>query len=174
MRGVSPATMLAICVTTILAGCAVAPTVEERIASGSQIAVVMFRDCMIPGQEDCTGAGMSAGSVFARVLSEGPGLSAVPLSRPVSATSALDDDAAVAYAKQKGFRYVVNGDVEDYYRVAPMTFRSERAGVSVRLLDTATGRVMAFLSDRGTANNLSSPDAILARMAKRFRDAITQ
>ena len=33
----------------------------------------------------------------------------------------------------------LSGEVEDYYRVAPMTFRPERAGVSVRLLDTSNG-----------------------------------
>jgi hypothetical protein len=166
--------LLSAFVCVLATGCAVQPTVRERLAPGSKIAIVMFRDCTIPGQEDCGGSGISAASVFARVLSDGPEMTAVPLSRPVIATMPLSDDAAEAYAKQKGFRYVVNGDVEDYYRVAPLTFRPERAGVSVRLLDTSTGQVMAFLSDRGTANNLSSPDAILARLAKRFRAAISQ
>jgi hypothetical protein len=87
----------------------------------SEVAVVMFRDCAIPGQEeDCTGSGLTAGSIFARVFSEKPGLRAVPLSRPVAATVQFDDSAAVAYAKSKGYQYVINGDVEDYYRVAPM------------------------------------------------------
>jgi hypothetical protein len=55
-----------------------------------------------------------------------------------------------------------------------MTFRSERAGVSVRLLDTSNGQVMAFFSDRGTAPNFSTPDAILGKFAERFRQSITQ
>ncbi len=166
--------VVSLCITATLAGCAVHPTVREHLTAGSEVAVVMFRDCTIPGQEDCVDSGLSAGSVFARVLSEGPDIKASPLSWPVSAATPLDDSAAVTYAKQKGFRYVLNGDVEGYYRVAPFTFRPERAGVSVRLLDTSDGQVIAFFSDRGTANNLSSPDAILARFAKRFRTAITQ
>ena len=159
----------------LFAGCAsVHPTVREKVPHGSDIAVVMFRDCTIPGQEDCGGSGLSAGSVFARVLSEDSVVRAVPLSRPVPAAGSLDDSAAAAYGREKGFRYVVNGEVEDYYRVAPMTFREERAGVSVRLLDTSNGQVMAFFSDRGTAPNLSTPDAILGKFAKRFRQSIAE
>jgi len=134
----------------------------------------MFRDCTIAGQEDCGGSGLSAGSVFAQVLSEDSVVRAVPLSRPVPAAVPLDDGAAAAYGREKGFKYVVNGEVEDYYRVAPLTFRSERAGVSVRLIDTSNGQVMAFFSDRGTAPNLSTPEAILGKFAKRFRGSVTE
>ncbi len=158
-----------------LAGCAsVHPTVREHVPHGSDVGVIMFRDCTISGQEDCGGSGLTAGSVFARVLSEESVLRAVPLSRPVPAAAALDDSAAVTYGREKGFRYVLNGEVEDYYRVAPFTFRPERAGVSVRLLDTSNGQVMAFFSDRGTAPNLSTPDAILGDFAKSFRHSVTE
>ena len=157
------------------AGCAtVRPTIREHVPRGSDIAVIMFRDCTISGQEDCGGSGLSAGSVFARVFSEDFIVRAMPLSRPVPAAESLDDNAAAAYGRAKGFRYVVNGEVEDYYRVAPMTFRPERAGVSVRLLDTSNGQVMAFFSDRGTAPNFSTPDAILGKFAKTFRQSITE
>ena len=162
-------------VLLVCAGCAsVRPTVREHVPRGSDIAVIMFRDCTIADQEDCGGSGLSAGSVFARVFSEESIMRAVPLSRPVPAAVSLDDSAAAAYGREKGFRYVVNGEVEDYYRVAPMTFRAERAGVSVRLLDTSNGQVIAFFSDRGTAPNLSTPDAILGKFAKSFRQSITQ
>lgn len=110
--------LLAVAVLS-LASCAVSPTVREHVAPGSEIAVVIFRDCTIPGQEDCSGSGVSAGSVFARVLSATNAMRAVPLARPVPASALLDDSAAAAYAKQKGFRYVVTGEVQDYYRVAP-------------------------------------------------------
>ena len=93
---------------------------------------VAARDYTIPGQEDCGGSGLSAGSVFARVFSEGFIVRAMPLSRPVPAAESLDDNAAAAYGRAKGFSYVVNGEVEDYYRVAPMT--SPRTGWSVGAL----------------------------------------
>jgi hypothetical protein len=51
--------------------------------------------------------------------------------------------AGRTYARAKGYQFALNGDVEDYYRVAPMTFRAERAGVSVRLLRVSDGTVMA-------------------------------
>jgi len=162
-------------ILVICAGCTtVHPTVREHVPRGSDVAVIMFRDCTITGQEDCGGSGLSAGSIFARVLSEESALRAVPLSRPVPAVASLDDSAAAAYGREKGFRYVINGEVEDYYRVAPFTFRPERAGVSVRLLDCSNGQVMAFFGDRGTAPNLSTPDAILGDFAKSFRRSVAQ
>jgi len=150
-------------------------TVRENLPKNSEIGVVMFRDCTIRGQEDCDGSGLTAGSIFARVLSEKPGLRAVPLSRPVGASAPLDDVAAVAYGKAKGLRYVLNGEVEDYYRVAPMTFRTERAGVSIRLLSTENGDVVAFFSHRThSQTNFTTPDSIIAALAAHFRAALIQ
>ena len=160
---------------SLFTGCASTPpvSVREQLPKGSEIAVVMFRDCTIAGQEDCNESGLTAGSIFARVLSEKPGLRAVPLSRPVAPTTPLDDSAAVAYAKSKGYAYVLNGEVEDYYRVAPMTFRTERAGAAVRLLRTSDGQVLAFFSHRThSKTNLTTPDALLQVMAVHFRDSI--
>lgn len=159
----------------LLAACASTPpvTVRERVPAGTEIAVIMFRDCTISGQEDCDGSGLSAGSIFARVLSTQPGLKAVPINRPVSPKLQLDDDQAVAFGKAKGYAYVLNGDVEDYYRVAPFTFRTERAGVSVRMLRTADGQVMAFFSYRtNSGSNLTTPDAMIEDMAKHVAKAL--
>jgi hypothetical protein len=163
-----------LCAAALLAACASVPvTVQSKLPHGSRVGVIMFRDCMIQGQTDCDDSGITAGTIFAHVLSEGSDITAIPLSRPVGAKTILTDQAAVAYAKARGLEYVLNGDVEDYYRVAPFTFRAERAGVSVRLLRSSDGSVMAFFSDRGQANNLSTPDAILTKMAEKFRSAIT-
>jgi len=160
----------------LLYGCVTTPpvTVRERLPKDSEVAVVMFRDCTIPGQqEDCNGSGLTAASIFARVFSEKAGLRAVPVSRPVAAAAQWDDSAATEYAKSKGYKYVINGDVEDYYRVAPMTFRTERAGVSVRLLRTSDGEILAFFSHRThSQTNLTTPDALLQSMATHFRDSV--
>ncbi|MGO4503606.1 MULTISPECIES: hypothetical protein [unclassified Dyella] len=153
----------------LLAACVSMPpvTIRERVPTGSDIAVVMFRDCAITGQEDCDGSGLSAGAIFARVLAQQPGMKAMPLSRPIGPKVQLDDEQAVAYAKAKGFQYVVNGEVVDYYRVAPFTFRTERAGVSVRVLRTSDGQMMAFFSDRtNSGSNLTTPDALIEDMAQ--------
>jgi hypothetical protein len=54
--------------------------------------------------------------------------------------------------------------------VAPV--RTERAGVSVRVLRASDGSVVSFFSDRDIANNLSTPDAILEAMAKKVAKAM--
>ena len=165
--------VIAAMAVSLLTGCAGAPvTVRDKVPKATDVAVVMFRDCTIDGQEDCDGSGLSAGSIFARVIAGTPGMKAVPLDRPVGPKIPLSDSEAAEYAKAKGYQYVVNGEVQDYYRVAPFTFRSERAGVSVRVLRASDASVVSFFSDRDIANNLSTPDAILESMAKKVAKAM--
>ena len=159
----------------VLSGCATTPPVVVRgsLPINAEIAVVSFRDCTIAGQEDCDGSGNVAGSVFARVFSAAPGLGAVPISRPVGPKETFSDDAAVELARSKGFKYVLNGEVDEYYSVAPMTFRVDRAGVSVRILRVEDGFVLAFFSQRKEAgSNLSTPDALIQAMAEHVRNNV--
>lgn len=158
-----------------LVACASAPPVVKRgeIPPQSEIAVISFRDCLITGQEDCGGSGNVAGSIFARVFSASPRFKAVPLSRPVAPTDSLTDEAAVALAREKEFRYVINGEVDEYYSVAPMTFRVDRAGISMRLLRVSDGSVIVFYSQRKEGgSNLTTPDRLIGKIAERIRDSI--
>jgi len=165
----------ALLASALLVGCASTPPVVKRdeLPRGAEIAVVMFRDCTIAGQEDCDGSGNSAGSLFARVMASGSRFKAVPLSRPVGPKEALADDKAAEYAKSKGFQYVMNGEVDEYYRVAPFTFRAERAGVSIRILRASDGNVIAFFSERKhSQSNLTTPDRMFEKMAEHVRDSL--
>jgi len=60
----------------------------------------------------------------------------------------LSDDQAADFAAEKGFEYVINGEVDEYYAVAPMTFRADRAGIPMRILRTSVAAVVAFYSER--------------------------
>lgn len=156
-----------------LISCASTPPVVQRatLPQGAQLAVISFRDCTIAGQEDCDGSGQTAAGIFAEVLSGK--FNTALLSRPVSADDPLSDDAAVAYAKSKGYAYVLNGEVTEFYRVAPFTFRTERAGVSVRILRVSDGSVMAFFSQRThSKSNLTTPQHLIEKMAEHVRDSL--
>lgn len=142
---------------------------EPKLPDGSRIAVIGMRDCVIAGQDDCGHSGQIATGIFANTLNDGR-LQAVTLDRTVGPQEALSDDAAVAYAKSKGYAYVLNGEMTDFYRVAAMTFRKERAAVSLRVIRVADGAVIENYSDDGTANNLSSPEKIVAGFASDVRD----
>ena len=158
-----------------VASCASTPkvVVNAKVPAGASVGVISFRDCLMPEQQDdCPGSGNVAGPVFARVLASKPSLKVVPLSRPVSATQELKDDAAVAYGREKGVEYVVNGEVNDYYSVAPMTFRSDRASVSVRLLRVSDGTVVAFQTETVQGANYKTPADLIHAVAERLRDAI--
>jgi len=159
-----------------LVGCASTPPVVIRgnLPTGAEIAIVSFRDCTIAKQEDCDGAGNIAGSIFARVFSSSSRFKAIPISRPVGPKESFSDDAAVALARSKGFKFVINGEVDEYYNVAPMTFRVDRAGVSIRLLRVDDGSVLAFFSQRKEAgSNLSTPDHLIEKMAEHVRDSLS-
>jgi TolB-like protein len=162
-------------VAMLLAGCAAGPSinVKHRIPHGGTLAVVMFQDCSIANQADCGGSGAKAGAIFVRVLAERPGLHTVALNRPVAATAALDDAAAIAYAKAKGYRYVVNGEVQDYRGSGSLALRAPRAAVSLRVLNTANGQAWATYSyQEQSSTRLAGPDALLEEMAKQVAAAI--
>lgn len=159
----------------LLVSCALTPHVVKRnqIPVGSDLAVIPFRDCLITGQEDCDGAGNRAGNIFAQVFSGSSKFSAVPLSRPVGPQETFTDDAAVALAKSKGFKYVINGEVDDYYDVAPFTFRVDRVGISIRILRVEDGTVSAFFSQRKEAGrNFSTPNGMITKMAEHVRNSL--
>ena len=167
--------VLLIAVVALCASCTSMPPVVKRgdVPANSEIAVIMMRDCVIATQTDCDGSGNTAGSIFARTLATNSRIKAVPVSRPVGAKETLTDDAAVAFAKSKGYHFVLNGEVDDYYRVAPMTFRTERAGVSIRVLNVEDGSVVVFFSDRThSQTNLTTPDDLIEDMAKHVRESM--
>ncbi|GLQ90242.1 hypothetical protein [Dyella flagellata] len=157
----------------LLAGCAAAPsiTVRHRVPHGAAIAVVMFQDCDGANQADCDGSGANAGAIFVRVISQKPGLQAASLARPVGPKAPLNDDAAVAYAKAKGYRYVLSGEVQDYRHTGHLAFRSSRAGISVRLLSTTSGQALATYTYQ-KHSRAHSPDDMLEVMAKQFAASI--
>jgi TolB-like protein len=161
--------------TMLLAGCTADPSinVKHRVPNGGTIAVAMFQDCDIANQPDCDGSGAKAGAIFVRALSQSQGLHAVSLPRPVGPKAQFNDDAAVAYAKAKGYRYVINGEVTDYYGSGHLGLHSDRAGVSVRVLSTSDGQALAsYTYQDNSKTHLSTPDEMLESMAGQLADSI--
>jgi TolB-like protein len=159
----------------LLAGCATDPsiTVIHRVTHGSTIAVVMFSDCDIANQADCDGSGSNAGAIFVRVLSQKAGLHAVSLPRPVGPKVKFSDDAAVAYAKAKGYQYVMNGEVQDYYHAGRLALHSSRAGISLRVLGTSNGRMLVtYTYQESSKSPFTTPDDMMEDMAKQLANAI--
>lgn len=160
----------------LLVGCATDDpdiTVKHRVPHGSTVAVVMFQDCGIPDQADCAGSGATATSIFIRILSQKPGLHAVSLPRPVAANAPLTDDAAVAYANKKGYRYVINGEVQDYYRTGHLALNSDRAAMSMRVLSVKDGQALVtYTYQEDSKTHFTTPDDMLEDMAKQLATSI--
>jgi TolB-like protein len=160
----------------LLAGCATDDpdiTVKHRVPHGGTVAVVMFEDCTVANQADCAGSGAIASSIFVRVLSQRLGLHAVSLPRPVGANAPLTDDAAVAYGGKKGYRYVINGEVQDYYRTGHMALHSDRAAMSVRVLSVKDGQALVTYSYKeDSKTHFTTPDEMLEDMAKQLAASI--
>jgi len=150
------------------------PAPTPKIPAGSTIAVVSFADCMIKDQDDCAGSGDIATSIFMTQLGTSKVFHLVQLSRPVGTKEDLSNQAAADYAKSKGYAYVLNGEVTDFYKVSAMAAwgRKERGGIKVYLLDSADGKVIYEHVDMDTASALSSPQGILKSMADDVRDDI--
>jgi hypothetical protein len=150
-----------------------AATSFEHVAPGTRIAVIAFRDCTIPDQEDCHGSGNIASSIIASTLGAGGQFTAVPISRPVPPNHELSDAAAIEEAKTKGFAFVVNGEVNNFYRVAPMTFRTDKLSLSARVLRVTDGAVVASAVESSeSVTNFATPEGMIKRIAKKLREAL--
>lgn len=158
----------------LLSACGVDPRIVKQmeVPRGTEIGVIPFRDCVIADQDDCDGSGGLAAAAFVHVFSE-DGFRALLLSRPAGAKEPLSDEAAVDLAKARNLSFVINGEVTQFYSVAPMTFRPDRAGISVRILSVETGKVAASYSVvRASTTNFSTPEGMLEEMAEEVRDEL--
>lgn len=160
----------------LLTGCAADPQFVKQleVPQHETIGVIPFRDCMIEDQEDCRGSGATAGNVFAQEFS-GDGYRSVLLSRPVGPRDGLSDQAAVELARGQGLAFVMNGEVTEFYSVAPMTFRADRAGVSLRILRVEDGKIaLSWSHARLSSTNFSTPEGLLEDMAEDVREELEE
>jgi len=145
----------------------------EHVQPSAKIAVVAFRDCTIPEQNDCQGSGNIASSIMASTLAKDSKFQVVPISRPVAPNQELVDAAAVEEARVRGFDYVVNGEVNNFYRVAPFTFRSDKVSLSARVIRVSTGAVVASAVESSeSATNFATPEGMIERVARKLREAL--
>jgi hypothetical protein len=159
-------------IASFLFGCAsgMRPTVSvfQPVPKDARIGLLSLRDCTLPSDHDCQGAGDIAAAVIGATLSKG-GYEVIPLARPASPDQALSDDVAIEVAKTEGFEYVINGEVNDFYRIAPRTFRVDRASLAFRLLKASDGSVVASASALVEAtSNLGTPEGHIRKLAKRL------
>ena len=156
-----------------IAACSEVPvqTHAPVIPDGSHVGIFMLRDCTVPKQPDCAGSGVIAGKILLQALS-GSVFKVVPLERSIAPDRDLSDRMALAIGRQQGLDYVLNGEMQDFHRVAPMTFRPERAALTVRLLRVSDGQVVYSHTDQGTKNNFSSPEKVVASIAGDVRDEL--
>lgn len=168
MKGVAGLGAIALVVVGCASGLRPTASVFQPFPRDAKIAIIPLRDCTIPNNDDCHGAGNIATSVIAATLSQGR-YDVIPLSRPANPDQVVGDTSAVEVAKAKGFEYVINGEVNDFYRVAPMTFRVDRASLAFRLLKVSDGSVVASaMSSVEAASNLGTPEGLIRKLAKKL------
>jgi hypothetical protein len=91
----------------------------------------------------------------------------------VNPKETLSDIEAVALAKARGLGFVINGEVTQFYSVAAMTFRPDRAGISVRILNVGTGEIAAAYSvTRASKTNFATPEGMIEDMAYEILDEL--
>ena len=166
--------VLLVFVVALVTGCASTPVTKNAdIPAGTEIVVVPFRDCMISGQdEDCNGSGVKTGEAFKEAFSTGK-FKARLVDRPVGAKETWSDKDVAAWARSNGYEYVLTGEVDDFYSVAAMTFRADRAAASARIIRASDGMVVAAYSKPGTAgSNFATPQGMMKGIATEMRNGL--
>ncbi len=177
MRRLDARGLLLLCgVVALMSACASSAPLTKtgEIPKGSEIVVISFRDCLISGQEeDCNGSGRKAGEAFQEVFSQGGKFTSKLVDRPVGAKEALSDQAAAEFARTNRYNYALSGEVDDFYSVAAMTFRPDRAAVSIRIIRASDGQVMTSYSKRGVAgSNFATPKGMVKDIATFVRNGL--
>lgn len=168
-------TVLCCALIALVSGCASTPiTKTAEVPAGSEIVIIPFRDCLISGQdEDCNGSGVTAGEAFREAFAEGGKFTSRLAERPVGPKESLSDQAAAEFARRNNYAYVINGEVDDFYSVAAMTFRSDRAAVTTRLIRASDGQVITTFSKRGSAgSNFATPKGMIKDIATELRNGL--
>jgi hypothetical protein len=167
--------LLCCAVFALVSACATSAPVAKtgEIPHGSEIVVLTLRDCTITGQEDCVGSGKQAGEAFQEVFNQGGKFTSRLVDRPVGATENFSDQVAADFARKNRYAYVINGEVDDFYSVAAMTFRPDRAAVNVRIIRASDGQVMASYSAPGkAASNFATPKGMIKGIATYVRNSL--
>jgi hypothetical protein len=167
--------VLLVFAVVLASGCASTPvTKNAEIPAGTEIVVVPFRDCLISGQdEDCTGSGVKTGEAFRDAFSEGGKFKARLVDRPVGAKETWSDKDVAEWARRNNYDYVLTGEVDDFYSVAAMTFRPDRAAASARIIRASDGLVVAAYSKPGSAgSNFATPKGMMKGIATEMRNGL--
>lgn len=167
-------TFFVLAVSVAMLACGGLPTVttSQSVESSATIGVVSFQDCPADMRRDCPGSGEIAASIFRQQLALA-GYGVVPLERDVASSEVLDDVGAVSRAAEASCDYVLVGEVTDFRDIAPMTFRADSAGVSIRLLDVASGAAISrYVYSDETKSNFGTPEDVIEKIAEHFVESL--
>lgn len=134
---------------------------------GAKVLVLPFRDHRSEDPRDRDGTGRATqvaveqalGEVVGLEVSERPGL-------PGDYALGLSRAQAAALAREAGADFAVYGDCVEFYRVAPMTFRTDRAGMDLEIVRADGTPVYRFTRSRDAGTNLNEPEDGLLRLAR--------
>jgi hypothetical protein len=159
----------------VVAGCA---TKGQRfdgwagLKGGDRITVMPLADHPSDDPKDSERTGITCQNLIAGALKQR--LAEVDVNAPVPADydpkRGYEREQAVAAGRQRSSNYVLYGRCQEFYNVAPMTFRSDRGGIDVEVASVSDGRLVYRLIAQSTASNFSTPEAIIGDIAESMAD----
>ncbi len=136
---------------------------------GATIVVLPFKDNDSSDPRDSEDTGRAAQQAFLHAFEE---LTDLPITEVVGDAAAaavgLTRSQAVEAAASAGVDYAVYGSCVQFYRVAPMTFRADEAGVTVEVVAADGTVVYRETMQKNAAANTQEPEDVLARIAKKI------
>ena len=144
-----------------------------RFPRSARVLVAPFRDNESDDPRDSVDTGIIAQQRLLEGLEE---LDSIRVKKATpqryDPSKGLSLDEAVALAHQYEADFVVFGDVIEFYRVAPLTFRADRAGVTIRVASVSGQLVFQRSWNKHSGTNFSTPDAVIENIGERFRDEV--
>lgn len=140
-----------------------------RFPKEAAVLVLPFKDNVSDDDRDSKETGRAAQRAFLEALQAKGTISALGTETDGNAAlRGLSRSEALERLQEADADYAVYGDCFEFYRVAPMTYRSDRAGVTVEII-AADGAVVFRRSVQAIANsNFEEPEVVLGRIARRI------
>lgn len=151
----------------------VRPDPSFRFPSGSIVLVLPFRDNPSGDRRDREGTGRAVQVALFDGLESVDELDVRMREGQLADPSReIGDAEATRLVRESGADFAVVGACTDFYRVAPFTFRRDRAAVSLRIVSAAGVVVFQESWKASPRDNLAEPEAALRLIAKELRKRV--
>ncbi len=139
----------------------------KGLSAGARVTVLPFRDHTSSDPEDRDNTGLISQEIVANAIRSEHSAVVVDPHVPAGfdSTVGYSLDQAREIGATRSADYVMFGQCIEFFRVAPMTFRSDKGGIAVTMISMPGGEVVYTLRHVQAVGNFFTPETAIEQIA---------